>query len=131
MFPKVTLYFIPFVYALSVIAIIYISLTTIRQIDLKKIIAYSSVAQPYDLQCSIAPSSFFTLLPINEFKHWFPNNLCIHYNNFISIPFLHFHLPCQIFENDRRNGCVLNIHESLLPHHSAMPTFNPIQLLAP
>jgi NADH-ubiquinone oxidoreductase chain 4 len=44
MFPKVTLYFIPFVYALSVIAIIYTSLTTIRQIDLKKIIAYSLVA---------------------------------------------------------------------------------------
>jgi hypothetical protein len=30
-----TLYFIPFVYVLSVIAIIYISLNTIRQIDLK------------------------------------------------------------------------------------------------
>jgi NADH-ubiquinone oxidoreductase chain 4 len=44
MFPEATLYFIPFVYALSVIAIIYTSLTTIRQIDLKKIIAYSSVA---------------------------------------------------------------------------------------
>jgi NADH-ubiquinone oxidoreductase chain 4 len=44
MFPEATLYFTPFVYALSVIAIIYTSLTTIRQIDLKKIIAYSSVA---------------------------------------------------------------------------------------
>jgi NADH-ubiquinone oxidoreductase chain 4 len=44
MFLEATLYFTPFVYALSVIAIIYTSLTTIRQIDLKKIIAYSSVA---------------------------------------------------------------------------------------
>jgi NADH-ubiquinone oxidoreductase chain 4 len=44
MFPEATLYFTPFVYVLSVIAIIYTSLTTIRQIDLKKIIAYSSVA---------------------------------------------------------------------------------------
>jgi len=69
MFLKATLYFTPFVYALSVIAVIYISLTTIRQIDLKKIIAYSLVAQPYYLQCSIAPSSFFTLLAINELKH--------------------------------------------------------------
>nr|UQV94739.1 NADH dehydrogenase subunit 4 [Haplopteris ensiformis] len=44
MFPGATLYFTPFIYTLSVIAIIYTSLTTIRQIDLKKIIAYSSVA---------------------------------------------------------------------------------------
>nr|YP_009675871.1 NADH dehydrogenase subunit 4 [Riccia fluitans]QDE12673.1 NADH dehydrogenase subunit 4 [Riccia fluitans]QIB72367.1 NADH dehydrogenase subunit 4 [Riccia fluitans]WKW95129.1 NADH dehydrogenase subunit 4 [Riccia fluitans] len=43
-FPEATLYFTPFIYTLSVIAIIYTSLTTIRQIDLKKIIAYSSVA---------------------------------------------------------------------------------------
>nr|PNR60653.1 hypothetical protein PHYPA_003446 [Physcomitrium patens] len=40
MFPEATLYFTPFIYTLSVIAIIYTSLTTIRQIDLKKIIAY-------------------------------------------------------------------------------------------
>nr|QIA60719.1 NADH dehydrogenase subunit 4 [Riccardia latifrons] len=44
MFPEATLYSTPFIYVLSVIAIIYTSLTTIRQIDLKKIIAYSSVA---------------------------------------------------------------------------------------
>jgi len=44
MFPEATLYFTPFIYTLSVIAIIYTSLTTIRQIDLKKIIAYSSIA---------------------------------------------------------------------------------------
>jgi proton-translocating NADH-quinone oxidoreductase chain M len=44
MFPEATLYFTPFIYTLSVVAIVYTSLTTIRQIDLKKIIAYSSVA---------------------------------------------------------------------------------------
>ncbi len=44
MFPDATVYFTPLVYAMSVIAVIYTSLTTLRQIDLKKIIAYSSVA---------------------------------------------------------------------------------------
>uniref|UniRef100_UPI0031F424D8 NADH dehydrogenase subunit 4L n=1 Tax=Zygnema cf. cylindricum TaxID=3142258 RepID=UPI0031F424D8 len=44
MFPEASLYFTPFIYTLSVIAILYTSCTTIRQIDLKKIIAYSSVA---------------------------------------------------------------------------------------
>jgi proton-translocating NADH-quinone oxidoreductase chain M len=44
LFPDANVYFVPLVYTLSVIAIIYTSLTTLRQIDLKKIIAYSSVA---------------------------------------------------------------------------------------
>lgn len=44
MFPDATVYFTPLVYTMSVIAVIYTSLTTLRQIDLKKIIAYSSVA---------------------------------------------------------------------------------------
>ena len=44
MFPDASLFFKPLIYLLSVIAIIYVSLTTLRQIDLKKIIAYSSVA---------------------------------------------------------------------------------------
>ena len=44
LFPSATLYFTPLIYTMSVIAIIYTSLTTLRQIDLKKIIAYSSVA---------------------------------------------------------------------------------------
>nr|YP_001315113.1 NADH dehydrogenase subunit 4 [Chlorokybus atmophyticus]ABO15103.1 NADH dehydrogenase subunit 4 [Chlorokybus atmophyticus] len=43
-FPEATLYFTPLIYTMSVIAIIYTSLTTLSQIDLKKIIAYSSVA---------------------------------------------------------------------------------------
>jgi len=44
MFPEASVYFSPLVYVMSVIGIIYASLTTIRQVDLKKIIAYSSVA---------------------------------------------------------------------------------------
>ena len=44
MFPYAMLYFTPLVFTMCVIAIIYSSATTIRQIDMKKIIAYSSVA---------------------------------------------------------------------------------------
>nr|AHB34946.1 NADH dehydrogenase subunit 4 [Neoporphyra perforata]AIB08172.1 NADH dehydrogenase subunit 4 [Neoporphyra perforata] len=44
MFPEASLYFAPLIYSLSVIAAVYASLTTIRQVDLKKIIAYSSVS---------------------------------------------------------------------------------------
>jgi proton-translocating NADH-quinone oxidoreductase chain M len=44
LFPMGSLFFTPLVHTLSIIAIIYTSLTTLRQIDLKKIIAYSSVA---------------------------------------------------------------------------------------
>jgi len=44
MFPIASVYFSPLVYTLSLIATIYASLTTLRQIDLKKIIAYSSVS---------------------------------------------------------------------------------------
>jgi len=42
--PEASIYFTPLVYAMSLIGIIYASLTTIRQVDLKRIIAYSSVA---------------------------------------------------------------------------------------
>ena len=44
LFPQATIYFTPFIFLLSIIAIIYGSLTTLRQIDLKKIIAYSSIS---------------------------------------------------------------------------------------
>lgn len=44
MFPIASLYFSPFVHILCTFGIIYTSLTAIRQIDLKRIIAYSSVA---------------------------------------------------------------------------------------
>nr|QUJ09438.1 NADH dehydrogenase subunit 4 [Neorhodomela munita] len=44
LFPFACIYFSPLVFLLSLIAIIYGSLTTLRQIDLKKIIAYSSIS---------------------------------------------------------------------------------------
>lgn len=44
MLPMATDYFIPFVFTLSVIAIIYTSLVALAQTDMKKLIAYSSVA---------------------------------------------------------------------------------------
>nr|YP_008994222.1 NADH dehydrogenase subunit 4 [Rhodymenia pseudopalmata]AGO19274.1 NADH dehydrogenase subunit 4 [Rhodymenia pseudopalmata] len=44
MFPSASIYFTPFVLILSLVAVVYASLTTLRQIDLKKIIAYSSVS---------------------------------------------------------------------------------------
>jgi NADH-quinone oxidoreductase subunit M len=44
LFPYASDYFSPIVYILSIMAIIYTSLTTLRQVDLKKIVAYSSVA---------------------------------------------------------------------------------------
>ena len=44
LFPEASLYFTPFVFALSILGIVYGSLTAIRQTDLKRIIAYTSVA---------------------------------------------------------------------------------------
>lgn len=44
LFPSATLYFTPFVYTVATISIVYTSLTAIRQTDMKRIIAYASVA---------------------------------------------------------------------------------------
>ncbi len=44
MFPEASLLFQPLMFALSVIAIIYASLVAFRQTDIKKLVAYSSVA---------------------------------------------------------------------------------------
>ena len=44
MFPDASSYFQPFVFVLSIVAIIYTSLVALRQEDMKKLIAYSSVA---------------------------------------------------------------------------------------
>ena len=44
MFPAASHYFTPLVFALSVIAVVYTSLVAFRQTDIKKLIAYSSVA---------------------------------------------------------------------------------------
>lgn len=44
LFPVATIYFTPLVYTMAAIAVIYTSLTAIRQSDMKRIIAYASVA---------------------------------------------------------------------------------------
>jgi len=44
LFPEASLFFSPLIYFLSVVGVIYTSLSAIRQTDLKRIIAYSSVA---------------------------------------------------------------------------------------
>lgn len=44
MFPEASHYFAPFVFTLSVVAVIYTSLVALVQEDIKKLIAYSSVA---------------------------------------------------------------------------------------
>jgi len=44
LFPYASIYFTPLIYAFACIAVIYTSLTAIRQTDLKRIIAYASVA---------------------------------------------------------------------------------------
>ena len=44
LFPDLSLFFSPLIYLLSILGIIYASLTAIRQTDLKRIIAYSSIA---------------------------------------------------------------------------------------
>jgi proton-translocating NADH-quinone oxidoreductase chain M len=44
LFPAASLYFIPALLSLAVIAVIYTSLTALRQSDIKRVIAYASVA---------------------------------------------------------------------------------------
>ncbi|MFA5122234.1 NADH-quinone oxidoreductase subunit M, partial [Zavarzinia sp.] len=44
MFPDASVYFTPLIYTLSVVAIIYTSLVALVQEDMKKLIAYSSIA---------------------------------------------------------------------------------------
>jgi NADH-quinone oxidoreductase subunit M len=44
MLPQASSYFAPLIYALSVVAVIYTSLVALAQTDMKKLIAYSSVA---------------------------------------------------------------------------------------
>ena len=44
MLPDASAYFAPFIFALSIVAIVYTSLVALMQSDMKKLIAYSSVA---------------------------------------------------------------------------------------
>ena len=44
LFPEASAFFAPLIFSISIFGVVYASLTTIQQIDLKRIIAYSSVA---------------------------------------------------------------------------------------
>lgn len=44
LFPLASIYFTPFIFSLSLLGVVYTSLTAIRQTDLKRLIAYTSVA---------------------------------------------------------------------------------------
>jgi NADH-quinone oxidoreductase subunit M len=59
MLPDASAYFTPLVYTLSVVAIIYTSLVALMQTDMKKLIAYSSVAH-----MGIVTIGIFTLNPL-------------------------------------------------------------------
>jgi NADH-quinone oxidoreductase subunit M len=43
LFPEASAYFTPLIFILSIFGVIYASISTLQQVDLKKIIAYSSV----------------------------------------------------------------------------------------
>ena len=58
MFPEASVYFAPFVFTLSVVAIVYTSLVALMQEDIKKLIAYSSVAH-----MGYVTMGIFTLTP--------------------------------------------------------------------
>nr|YP_009306085.1 NADH dehydrogenase subunit 4 [Corchorus capsularis]AOO95923.1 NADH dehydrogenase subunit 4 [Corchorus capsularis] len=76
MFPEATLCFTPFIYTLSAIAIIYTSLTTSRQIDLKKIIAYSSVAHMNLVTIGMFSRAAAVRSPILSYGHTRPKHVC-------------------------------------------------------
>jgi NADH-quinone oxidoreductase subunit M len=58
MFPEASHYFAPLIFAMSVIAIVYTSLVALAQEDMKKLIAYSSVAH-----MALVTIGTFTLSP--------------------------------------------------------------------
>ncbi|KAH7511612.1 hypothetical protein FEM48_ZijujMtG0003700 (mitochondrion) [Ziziphus jujuba var. spinosa] len=76
MFPEATLCSTPFIYTPSAIAIIYTSLTTSRQIDLKKIIAYSSVAHMNLVTIGMFSRAAAVRSPIFSYGHTRPKHVC-------------------------------------------------------
>ena len=76
MFPEATLCSTPFIYTLSAIAIIYTSSTTLRQIDLKKIIAYSSVAHMNLVTIGMFSRAAAVRSPILSYGHTRPKHVC-------------------------------------------------------
>jgi proton-translocating NADH-quinone oxidoreductase chain M len=53
LFPRASFYFLPLVLSIGVISIIFASFTTLRVIDLKRIVAYSSIAHMNYLVCAL------------------------------------------------------------------------------
>ncbi|KAI5664240.1 hypothetical protein M9H77_23563 [Catharanthus roseus] len=76
MFPKWTLCSTPFIYTSSAIAIIYTSSTILRQIDLKKIIAYSSVAHINLVTIGMFSRAADIRSPIFSYGHRQGQNMC-------------------------------------------------------
>jgi len=58
LFPEASAFFTPFIYTLSSFGVVYASLTTLQQVDLKKIIAYSSVGHMGLVTIGIFSSNF-------------------------------------------------------------------------
>ena len=58
MLPEASAFFTPFVYAISVVAVVYASLVALMQEDMKKLVAYSSVAH-----MGFVTIGLFTLTP--------------------------------------------------------------------
>ena len=59
MFVEATMFFLPSVYLLTVLSVLYTSLTTLRQVDVKRVIAYSSVGH-----MNVVVAGLFALNPI-------------------------------------------------------------------
>jgi len=62
LFEDSSCFFAPFVFIISVLGIVYASLTTIQQVDLKKIIAYSSVGHMAVVMIGLFSSLSLSLL---------------------------------------------------------------------
>jgi proton-translocating NADH-quinone oxidoreductase chain M len=61
MFPEATVYFKPLVFVMSLVGIVYAACTTIRQVDLKKVIAYSSVGHMNYVTLGILSNNIYGL----------------------------------------------------------------------
>lgn len=61
LFPEASLFFSPLVFVLGLLGVIYASLTAIRQTDLKRIIAYSSIAHMNLVAIGIFSFNLFSL----------------------------------------------------------------------
>jgi len=62
LFPDASAFFTPFMFVISILGIVYASITTVQQIDLKKIIAYSSVGHMGVVVIGIFSSASISIL---------------------------------------------------------------------